>query len=172
MIELSPGAQAVVRLVEEVRAAAGANLHYLALFGALALADICGAATSDNGRSSGPKFKDWVSRHVPEQAGDSDNLWGLRCSLLHQGRAHPDGGSYPIAFTMPGTGQLHKLSTVVGDDRVGWMSIEMFVAELTSGALRWLDDDGDTERVRRNLDKFARFRPEGLPPHIAGPVIA
>src|SRR3954454_12197021 len=153
MSEPSPGAQAVVRLVEEIRAAVGANAYYLALFGALALVDICGAAASDNGRSSPAKFKDWVKRHVPEQAGEPDDLWHLRCSLLHEGRARTQGrDALRIAFCLPGTGQLHNLSTVVGDSQVGWISLEIFISELTSGTLQWLEQYGDTERVRRNLD--------------------
>lgn len=159
-------------LVAQVRTATDAGLYYLALFGALTLPDICAALGSENGRASGPKYKDWVQKYVPEQAAGADELYGLRCSLLHQGRALPHGGTFPVAFTFPPTGQLHNLSTQVGDDRVGWLSIPMFVEELTRGVNRWLVDVGDTQIVTRNLERFARLRPEGLPPHVAGPVIA
>jgi hypothetical protein len=164
---------AVSELVSQVRAAANADLYYLALFGALVLPDICGALDSDNGRASGPKYKDWVRKNVPQQAGQAEEIYGLRCSLLHQGRALPHGSLFPVAFTFPSTGpQLHNLSTEVGDDRVGWLSIPVFVDELTQGVERWLAAEGESRTVVRNLKKFARLRPEGLPPHVNWPVVA
>lgn len=166
---------AVDQLVAQVRAAANADLYYLALFGALTLPDICGALGSGNGRASGPKYKDWIQKNVPEQAGQADEIYGLRCSLLHQGQALPHGSVFPVAFTFPtaaGYPQLHNLSTEVGNDRVGWLSIPSFVEELTRGVDRWLADEGGTRIVASNLQKFARLRPEGLPPHVNWPVIA
>ncbi len=123
--------------------------------------------------ASGPKYKEWLRANVPTQAGDADLIYGLRCSLLHQGRAYPHGGLYPMAFTYGGTIGVHNLSTVVNDQRVGWRTTEMFVAEVTRGAEGWLRAVEGTARFARNMEKFARLRPEGLPPHVAGmPVIA
>ncbi len=39
-----------------------------------------------------------------------------------------------MAFTYGGTIGVHNLSTVVNDQRVGWRTTEMFVAEVTRGA--------------------------------------
>lgn len=171
------GIPAIAQLIEQIRAAASAQLYYLALFGALAIPDICGALGSNNGRASPSKYKDWLRKYVPEQASGAAEIYGLRCSLLHQGRAMPHGSVYPVAFTFPPGAQIHNLSTVVEGDhggprQVGWISIPMFIDEIASGTARWLDDVGDTQTVRRNLEKFARLRPEGLPPHVAGPLIA
>jgi hypothetical protein len=61
----------------------------------------------------------------------------------------------------------------VGDDTVTWLSIPMFVDEVTRGAEAWFAKFGMTTRVKRNMEKFARLRPDGLPPHVAGaPVFA
>jgi hypothetical protein len=162
----------MAELIAQIRVASANGLYYLALLGALTLPDICGALASDNGRASGSKYKDWLRANVPEQAADADEIYGLRCSMMHQGQALPHGGHFPIAFMAPGVGQLHNLSTVVSGEQVGWLSIEMFVAEVTNGTERWLAQYGASNTVRRNLDKFARLRPEGLPPHVSGPVIA
>jgi hypothetical protein len=76
-------------------------------------------------------------------------------------------------FPSPGVCYLHNLSTEVNGDRVGWLSIPMFVDEVTRGAEEWFRKYGTTETVTRNMEKFARIRPEGLPPHVVGsPVIA
>jgi hypothetical protein len=162
-------------LIAQIRLASDAGLYYLALLGALVLPDICGALASKEGTASATKYRDWLRNNVPEQADDVDDIYGLRCSLLHQGRAMPHGGTFPIAFTFPSEAnlpQLHNLSTEVGTDRVGWMSVPMFVEEVTRGAEAWLNQYGNTKRVQRNLEKFARLRPEGLPPHVNWPVIA
>jgi hypothetical protein len=161
-------------LIAQIRAAAEAGLYYLALFGALTLPDICGALDSKEGTASGSKYKDWIRRNVPEQASEADLIWGLRCSLLHQGRALPSSGVVPIAFTLPTGGpQVHKVSTIVSGQQVGWMSIPIFVDEITRGAEQWFQRFGKTKRVKRNIEKFAHIRPEGLPPHVAGfPVVA
>lgn len=167
--------ESVQEIIRQVRAASAAGLYYLALFGALTLPDICGALASKDGKASRSKYTAWLRDNVPEQAGDADIIYGLRCSLLHQGRALPHGGTFPIAcmFPSPGVGQLHNLSTDVNGDRVGWLSIPMFVDEVTRGTEEWFWKFGTTETVTRNMEKFARIRPEGLPPHVVGsPVIA
>jgi hypothetical protein len=160
-------------LIAQIRAASDAGLYYLALIGTLALPDICGALASANGVGTASKFKDWLRANVPE-VDDPDAIYGLRCSLLHQGRALPHGGHYPIAFMFPhpSVPQLHNFATVSGVDTVNWLSIPIFVDEVTSGAEAWLAKYGNTARVTRNMEKFARLRPEGLPQHVAGPVIA
>jgi hypothetical protein len=162
----------VEELIRQIRAASAGELYYLALFGTLAVPDICGALASANGQASGSKYKAWLRENVPAQASQAEGIYGLRCSLLHQGRAHPHGNSFPIAFTYPTGAQLHNLSTVVNGDQVGWLSIPLFVDEVCTGAETWLAKFGNSNTVATNYQKFARLRPEGLPPHVAGPVIA
>lgn len=170
-----PRLAVVDEFIRQIRAASEAGLYYLALFGALALPDICGALASENGQASRSKYTEWLRQNVPAEAGDADLIYGLRCSLMHQGRARPHRGDFPVAFVYPvgGYGQVHNLSTVVGEDRVGWLSIPIFIAEVTQAAESWLAAFGATDTVIRNLEKFARLRPDGLPPHVTGaPVIA
>ena len=84
-------------MIRQIRAAIAAELPYVALFGILALPDICGALESENGKATGPKYKAWLTANVPEEAAIADMLYGLRCSLLHQGSAYPHGGFFPVA---------------------------------------------------------------------------
>ena len=163
-------------MIRQIRAASAvADLYFLALFGALALPDICGALVSSDGRASKSKYTAWLRDNVPEHAAQADMIYGLRCSLLHQGRSLPHGGNFPIACTYPSpeTPQLHNLSTASNGSTVGWLSIPIFVDEMTRGAESWFQKFGTTETVIRNMEKFARIRPEGLPPHASGiPIIA
>jgi hypothetical protein len=76
---------------------------------------------------------------------------------------------WPVGFTFPPGPQLHNLSTELEDgQRVGWLSIPAFIEEVTEGAERWLAQVGGAQTVIRNLERFARLRPDGLPPHVAG----
>src|SRR4051794_29725807 len=125
-------------LIAQIRAASDAGLYYVGLIGALMLPDICGALASENGTASASKYRDWLKANVPEQAGGAVEIYGLRCSLMHQGRMLPHGGHFPIASIVAPHGGLHNLSTVVGDEQIGWLSIPLFVDEVTRGAEAWL----------------------------------
>jgi hypothetical protein len=165
----------VDEMIRQIRAASQAGLYYMALLGALSLPDICGALVSSNGQASGSKYKAWLRDYVPDQASSAELIYGLRCSLLHQGRAHPHGSKFPIAFVQPspGVGQVHNLQIVVDDKPVFWLSIPIFVEEVTRGVEAWFKEFGGSDTVARNMEKFVRIRPEGLPPYVAGtPVIA
>jgi hypothetical protein len=54
---------------------------------------------------------------------------------------------------------------MVARQRVGWCDTAIFVTEVTIGAERWLRTVEKTNRFAQNIGKFARLRPEGLPPH-------
>lgn len=167
------GVAGLYQLVAETRTAAAAGLHFLALFGALTLPDICGALASENGRASGSKYRAWVETHTPDLKHRAAELYGLRCSLLHQGQAHPHGSTFPLALALPSNITIHDARIVVGDHRVDLLDLRTVVDHLTYAVDKWLDEHGDSATVIRNMGKFARFRPDGLPPHIVGaPVIA
>jgi hypothetical protein len=157
-------------MIDQIRRARDQGLYYLALLGALTLPDICAGLAAADGKTSGPKYRSWVEANAPGQRNEAALLWGLRCSVLHQGRMHPDGQSFRVAAGAEG--ELHNLSTEINGDRIGWLSIPMLVDEVTEGAERWFAQYGQTNTVQKNLEKFARLRPEGLPPHFSGPVIA
>ncbi len=132
---------------------------------ALALPDICGAASSPDGKATGPKYKAWLKQWVPQQAADAERVWGFRCSLLHQGRSLPHGATYPVAFIEPNpaVGFLHNLSTVLpSGEKLGWIDIWFFVDEVTRGVEAWVAAMGSTNTVTTNMAKFVKRYPHGL----------
>lgn len=175
----------MLEILDQVETAIAAGAYMPALMVTLTLPDICGAVSSDNGRASGSKYRSWLVQWFELNAGTSvasaigapeaAELYAFRCSLLHQGSARPSGGVTRLAFIEPAPGapQLHNLSTVVGDDQIGWISVPMFADEMRDAVSRWWRAFGDTTTVQRNYERYARRRPEGLPPHVTGsPVIA
>jgi hypothetical protein len=160
-------------LIAQIRAASASGLYYLALLGALALPDICGALASADGQATGAKYKDWLRANVPEEANNADAIYRLRCSLVHQGSAMRQDGYPPLAFTHPTAGvQLHSVRSKIDGATIDWISIPHFIDDVTRGVEAWFAQFGETADVKRNLERFARFRPEGLPPVVNVPVIA
>lgn len=167
-------AHPVLELVEQARDAAKAGLHLPALFTALTLPDVCAALASGNARSNGSKYKRWLR----DRGFDSDyaeRLYGLRCSLLHQGSAMPDRQQIPIAFIEPAPGRssVHLIETEVSGQVVLWLALDTLLQELEFAVRDWLRHHEADALVQRNTAGLARRRPEGLPPHAVGlPVIA
>jgi len=62
-------------------------------------------------------------------------------------------------------------TTAIGGDVVYWISVPHFVAEMSDAVRRWWAQYGDTATVQRNYARYARRRPEGLPPHVGGVVV-
>src|SRR5437899_735182 len=95
-------------LMNQIHQALVAGAYMPALMVTLAPPDICGALGSNDGRASGSKYKAWLVDWFELNAGtaaarkiggnEAASLYGFRCSLLHQGSAHPHGGRQPIAF--------------------------------------------------------------------------
>lgn len=158
-------------LLEQIERASEAGLYYVALIGALTVPDMCGALGSQNGRASGPKYRDWLVTAMGVSPAEAASTYGFRCSLLHQGSAHPEGSEYPIAFTEPGGPQFHNVATRVNGELVRWVSVPIFVTDVLDAARRWLDAYEQTSLVQRNMDRFVRRRPEGLPPHVTGAAV-
>lgn len=162
-------------LVRQMREASGDGLYFAALVLALTLPDMCAALSAENGRASRSKYQTWLAEHLPTSIENAAGIYDFRCSLLHQGSAHPQSGGPRLAFIEPSPGQpqLHNLSTDVGGDVVGWISVPMFVDEVGQAVERWFLRYGESTLVARNMQRFVRRRPGGLPPHVAGaPVIA
>jgi hypothetical protein len=162
-------------LIDQMQRASDQGLYLAALMVGLSLPDMCGAIGSDNGRASGSKYRKWTTDNMSYSSDHADALYAFRCSLRHQGSAYPDRGSVPMAFVEPTNGapQIHLVTTVVGDGQsVVWMSVPVFVDEVGHAATRWLAAHSATRTVQRNMERFVRRRPEGLPPHLIGaPVI-
>lgn len=158
-------------LVQQMRQASDDGLYFAALVLALTLPDMCAALAADDGRASGAKYRAWVVQHLPSAEEDAARIYELRCSLLHQGSAQSQvPGRVRLAFVEPSPGapQVHRLTTEIDGEAVGWMSVPMFVDEIGEAVERWFDAYGTSRVVERNIERFVLRRPEGLPPHASG----
>ena len=161
-------------VIQQIRAANGAGLYYVALFSALALPDICAALESANGQASKDKFIAWFDAHVaPRYNGflDGETCYYFRCSILHQGSTqHPRGRYSRIIFVEPGRsgGILHN--NIINDALN--IDARIFCEDLCGAAERWWQAASAQPNVQANLPRFVRRHPTGLAPYIGGvPVI-
>ncbi len=180
-------------LIDQIEGSLGSGAYYLSLFAALAIPDIAGALSSEDGKASGKKYIEWyetwvrprfaemVRASMPEHVRQvippienplsGDACYRFRCSLLHQGSSqHPASPYERIIFIEPGatTNVIHysRISNALCID------LNLFCREVISGARLWLGSTEETEQFKKNYEKFARRHANGLAPYIRGvPVV-
>lgn len=65
-------------------------------------------------------------------------------------------------------GFIHNGYTTVGGDTVLWLGPVPLTETIVAAVESWVGQYGTSNIVQKNLAKFVRLRPEGLPPHMAG----
>src|SRR5258706_10529303 len=142
----------VDRLFEEIAIAATNGLYFLALIATLSVPDMCSGLESPDGQTKGPQYIAWFDRWVaPRYASNFDgtDCYGLRCSLLHEGRARPHQGLYARAiFVEPSPiGVFHNN---VLNDALN-LDIPSFCRDVIDGARQWLPTVQGTPTFESNL---------------------
>lgn len=166
-------------LIRQINQALKANLFYLSLYATLTIPDILAAIESKNGRASGKKYKKWFDKYVahkyesPHTSGTpvltGEDVYKLRCSLLHQGKSEPNTKYSKIIFVEPNE-RFHVHINQVDD--VFQLDLETFCRDVFDGANEWLEEYEDTDIYEENYSKFMRRYPKGLKPYIVGiPII-
>lgn len=159
-------------ITNEIERALSAGLYYLALASALTLPDICAALESPTGETSGKQYKAWYAMWLtlyPLVTGD--DLYSLRCGVLHQGRlGHPKSQYDRILFTLPDVkGVVHN---VLIDDVLN-LDLATFCHDMINAVSRWYVAKHDDPIVLRNLPRLVQYHANGLAPYIVGiPLIA
>jgi hypothetical protein len=168
----------------QIQRAADTDLYFLALAGALVIPDICSALESNDGIAKKERYIDWFDKHVatkyvgaaarPHLAGI--DCYGLRCSLLHQGRLQPHQGGYSrILFIEPKatgtTGNIMAHNNIMNDALN--IDVHTFTNDMVASALGWLATAETSDEYKANFPSFMHRYPNGLAPYIGGvPVIA
>ncbi len=147
----------------EIRAAVRGNAWILALFGILAIPDICAALGSADGKTSGQKYRDWIDANLrAKYTGlDAGELYRMRCSMLHQ--ASSNTARYErIIFVAPGPVRMHN--NVINNALN--LDLPTFAEDIITAASDWLAANRDTEPVKTNLASIVRWYPDGFRPYV------
>lgn len=161
-------------LLFQIKKGLFSNLYYLSLFASLAIPEICGAVDSEDGRASKENYVDWFDKYVGprcQEFFDGEDCYNFRCSLLHQtASAHPKGKFSRILFVEPTAIDSDLHCRIVEGALV--LDVRIFCQEIIKGAEKWLEEKEKTELFQKNMAKFIRRYPEGLPPYVTDmPVI-
>jgi len=170
-------------LLKQIRIALDAKLYYLALFAIVTIPDICCALESENNNSNKHKYMNWFNRYVAklnqEKYGDSKNLtashlWGIRCSLVHQGITADKTYYKRMLFIEPGHPRFGMHCVAVGagtDSKSLLIDIEKFANDIISGAEEWMEENSENGNYAENSKKLIQRYANGVAPVFGVPVI-
>lgn len=155
--------------MNEIKAAVDGQAWMLALTGVLSLPDMCAALESENGKTTGQKYKAWVRAWLGDKYTtiDPDDLWQLRCSMLHQGRSKTATYSR-IIFVAPNnvfSGHNNILNDALNLD------LPTFCQDVLTAVKQWQKSMEGNSHYLINSIGLMRWYPHGLPPYIVGPPV-
>jgi len=164
---------------DQVRRAAQSGLYYVALGGALAIPDMCAAMETASGLTTDRLYEAWFDEWVaPKYSGaggahmTGHDCYGLRCSMLHQGRLEPHKGSYKrVLFIEPGATTVVAHNNIMNDALN--IDVNIFVRDMVESAVAWHERASQATAYQANYPRFMQRYPWGLKPYIGGvPVIS
>ncbi|WP_336640273.1 hypothetical protein [Microbacterium sp. USHLN272] len=145
-------------LTNEIREATRVGLWHVALQASLAAIDICAALNSEDGRTTGARFKQWAADWIGSSPIHPDYLWQLRCGILHEGRLKETPS---VVFTVPlKAGWVVHQNSVDGVQQVDLL---LFCNEICTKIESWWELSKEREPVATNAMSLVRERPDGLP---------
>ncbi len=157
--------------LEQIDASCKIGHFYLALFCCLALPDICGAISSDDGISKSHRYKEWFDAYVAskyEGNFDGSDCYAFRCAALHQGRSDHKNLNYSrIVFLIPsGTNRSHMHNNVLNDALN--LDVIEFCHDMVTAVRTWMRSETSKPAFQRNMATFLRRHKGGLAPYIIG----
>ena len=150
---------------DEIQRCIDCKCYWALLHLVTVLPDICGAIESDDGEASGPHYKDWCSRYLADTMMSSEDWYGIRCVVLHQGRTLANRGQYAAySFSQPNArgSVVHRNVTDNGNARQLHLDVVELAREVVAGIRRWFGDvqanthPSRSSNVARNLPSLAR----------------
>lgn len=155
-------------LLNQINDAAEGGLHLVAIGMAVALPAICASLAQEDGRSQGKEYKDWCAANLstgPFSLVTPDDLYSMRCGVLHQGRydALPHNVTRVI-FIPPGDSTFTNCM-VRGAYLYGVIE---FCRNMSEAAFQWFEANKDDPIVKANAERMMQYYPNGIPPYVEG----
>ena len=151
-------------IIEELKIAIYNKLFFLAINISLTIPDICAALESENGQTSGTKYKNWVDTYLsPKYDGfiSGDDIYKIRCASLHQGKFDHDNPRFEkIAFQIPEEG-LFFHNNIFG--KTLQLNAGTFIADVIESYNEWKIANSNNETVKTNALAGFRIYDEGYP---------
>jgi len=158
-------------ILDEIKEACRLRLYYLAIMLCLALPDICAALESSNGETSEKKYRAWVQQWLSHKYGEyftPQDMYRLRCGVLHQGRmGHPGLHYGRVAFATQGLFHQNFLPSPKNPEILN-LSAGWFCKDVVESVEAWYEAKKNDPTVCGNLSRLVHFRPNGLHPYLEG----
>lgn len=148
-------------LFDQIMQAVDAGLSLLALAGALTVPDICAALGSNDGRTTGDRYRDWVRSELEpkwRQFLTAEDVYAFRCSFLHQGRLEQSKTPVRKLLFIEGTGNVHMN---LFDDMLQ-LDLGLFCGDVTEAGRAWTAASAGSEPFDTNLATFVQRRADGI----------
>jgi hypothetical protein len=166
------GESPLYALLNEINQAAATGLPFLAVAMTVALPDICASMEDPNGRTTGNQYKAWCAANLPEDQFSfvtPDDLWSMRCGVLHNGRFGDMKHSVArVIFVPPGQGM--GLTNCKANDAYLYGVVE-FCEAFTKAVYRWMEANRENPIVKANAGRMMQYRVGGFAPYIVGPTV-
>ena len=159
-------------LLNQIVGAAQNGYHLLALSMAVALPDICVSLSSEDGRSTGERYKEWCKKNLPSSQFNfvtGEDLWSMRCGVLHNGRfGDLKHNVARVLFSLPGGVSFTNCKL---NDAYIYGVLE-FCKNICDAAYNWYGQNDKDPIILNNSKKMMRYHLNGFPPYTVGmPVI-
>ncbi|MGH1571392.1 hypothetical protein ACRAWG_12690 [Methylobacterium sp. P31] len=158
-------------IINEIRKALNAGLYYLALSVVLTLPDICVSLISEDGRSTGVRYREWCDNNLGSEFSfvTGKDLYSMRCGVVHNGRLGDMAHNVSrVVFVLPGN---IAFSNCLANDMYIYNAVD-FCNNFVAAVERWYVKHIDNKNVSRNAGRVMRYRFNGIAPILVGvPVI-
>jgi hypothetical protein len=162
-------------ILQDIERALQQQFYYLAIAVSLSLPDICAALAEPTGSTAGRNqvaYENWYNANLAAKYPTltASDCYRLRCGVSHQGRfGHPRMQYSRVLFTIPGGITFHN--NIINDALN--LDAAIFCHDIMDSVRSWLIANKNNKTVQGNISRVVQFRPQGLPPYMAGmPLIA
>jgi hypothetical protein len=159
-------------LLDEINRAVSGGFPFLAVAMTVALPDICVSLISGDGRTNGDLYKKWCDQNLPKSEFSyvtSDDLWSMRCGVLHNGRfGDLKHNVARIIFALPS--KTFVPTNMILNDAYFYSVVE-FCKNFTDAVRDWYDKNKDDINIQANLPRLMQYRSGGLLPYFHGATV-
>lgn len=148
-------------ILTQVNIAAENGLDLLAVSVAVALPDVCGALESDDGRALQKRYEKWCRDNlkVGFENWAPEDLYSLRCGMLHQGRLRGLKHGIGKVVLVPGGGsQFTDCSDTTFGQATAIHSVKTFCLNMNRAVVAWYEKGHDNPNVQKNMADLMQYR--------------
>jgi hypothetical protein len=157
-------------LLNEINAAVAHGYPFLAIAMTVALPDICVSLISEDGRSTGERYKAWCAENLGDEFSflTGEDLWSIRCGVLHNGRfGDLKHDVARVIFGLPGA---HTFVNCKMNDAYFYSAVD-FCLNFTKAVHGWMEKNKENETVKAHIPRLMQYRPGGLLPYVQGATV-